>query len=71
MAATSPWPAIVRDLMEQTGTSEREMASLVGISRMTLRSFLAGNEQCFNCRSLEKALAIFGYELEAIEREIA
>ena len=60
----SAWPAVLRDLMRETNTSERELASLTGLSRSTLRRFLL-NETSMRIDDFELCLALFGVELDA------
>ena len=61
---SSAWPAILRDLMTETSTSDRELAALTGLSRSTLRRFLL-NETSMRIDDFELCLAIFGVELDA------
>lgn len=64
----SRWPAIVRDLMRETNTSERALAREAGLSRSTLRRFLA-REGSVNVHQLEHMLAAMGCDLEALPIE--
>ncbi|WP_333822422.1 helix-turn-helix domain-containing protein [Pinisolibacter sp.] len=61
---STAWPAILHDLMREADVSERELASLTGLSRSTLRRFLRA-ETSMRVDDLELCLAMFGVELDA------
>ena len=60
----SRWPGVLRDLITETKTSERELARLAGVSRTTIRRALSG-EMSMRIEDLERCLALFGLELDA------
>lgn len=64
--ATTLWPSLVRILMDERGMSERKLVCAARINRSTLRRFLAGKSTQMPVEHLERLLAVFGYELDAI-----
>ena len=65
MTTAAQWPQIIRDLQREHGISERALARQAKVHRSMLRRILSGS---FEARvgDLERILAIFGYDLEAI-----
>lgn len=66
MKVTTQWPSLVRTLMTEHGISERKLAPAASVHRSTLRRFLAGNSKHMPIDHLERLLAVFGYELDAM-----
>jgi len=61
------WPELVRSLMIEAGESERRLAASAKINRNTLRRFLRNDpSSCMSFYDIERILAVFGYELDAI-----
>lgn len=65
---TSPnfWGNLIRQLREERGISQRELARAADINRNTLREVEKG--RCKSVARIELLLAFFGYELDAIAR---
>lgn len=66
MKVTSQWPSLVRSLMTERGISERKLAPAANVNRSTLRRFLSGKSTNMPVEHLERILAVFGYELDAV-----
>lgn len=66
MKVTTEWPSLVRALMTEHGISERKLAPAANVHRSTLRRFLQGKASQMPVDHLERLLAVFGYELDAI-----
>lgn len=57
------WGNLIRELREERGISQRELARHSGINRNTLRSLESGT--CTSVIHVERLLAFFGYEIDA------
>ncbi|WP_313193695.1 helix-turn-helix transcriptional regulator [Shinella zoogloeoides] len=66
MRITSEWPSLVHALMTERGLSERKLASVANVHRSTLRRFFRGEAYHMPVEHLERLLAVFGYELDAM-----
>ncbi|NLS04608.1 helix-turn-helix transcriptional regulator [Rhizobium sp. P32RR-XVIII] len=60
------WIEVLRELIEEHGTSAVALATAINIKPKTLAGALSG-ENVIALTTLEAALAYFGYELEAIK----
>ena len=69
MAKRTPdfWPSLIRELRTERGWSEYRLCDEADISRTTLRKIEAGGN--YSVETLEKLLAVFGYELDALPRK--
>lgn len=63
----SVWGAIIREIRESQGLSQRELCARTGICRNALRRLETGGD-FFSIESLEKLLDFLGYDLDAIPR---
>lgn len=63
---TSDWPRLIRELMAEHRISQRRLCTIATINRTTLRTMLAGGAASID--HIERILAVFGYELDAIQR---
>lgn len=68
MAGDNFWGSLIRELREERGISQRELSKVVQVNRATLRLIEAGRTPG-QIDTIEKLLAYFGYELEALDRE--
>jgi transcriptional regulator with XRE-family HTH domain len=64
------WSQEIRKLRLEEGMSERELARLANVNRMTLRAIENGRSP-IPIDVLERLLAVLGYDLVPIKREIS
>lgn len=62
------WGALIRQLRETQGISQRVLAARVQVNRSTLRKIEAGRT-VGDISTIESVLDFLGYDLEALERE--
>ena len=67
--AKANWAKMLRDLREERDLSQREVARASGIGRTMLRSIERGTYTYLSIAYVERLLAVYGYELDAIKRE--
>lgn len=68
MNPRSRWSSIIRDLMQETETSERALSKRTGLSRSVIRRFLH-DQGGLRIDRLERILHEFGCDLEALPIE--
>jgi len=62
------WCYLVTSLRNESGFSQRQVATLTGIPRNTLRKIESG-ESSPHVHNLERILAVYGLELDALKTQ--
>ena len=60
------WGNLIRQLRNDAGLTQRRLAQTARVNRSTLRAIEAGNV-AGDITVIERLLAVFGYELEALD----
>lgn len=62
------WGELIRELREEQGLTQRQLATLAGVNRTTLRR-IENKSARGDIDVIERLLEFLGYELEAIHRD--
>ncbi len=65
MASPNFWGNLIRQLREERGISQRELARRTGLNRSMLRGLERGTQTYMSIAAVETVLSVFGYELDA------